>query len=1042
MKLFRKFTRWGVHTDFARRFLLFIRKLNRGEEVAITIEDGVIAAAADPNWDVPMLSERDREAINQEGEAEAQACKALIAAKRERISEGHRQFEYVALQEQDDAVAVRRAQQSLSTFLAAERKHLLSSSGMLPCRRWEEILYMLGVASIAQLESRIIRQLVGEEEIFILFNAYLQSRFLLAKATQNQTGVKRWRKINQNTTRILRRVAKEMPHRLEAALAKTLQLWQEAGNPKASNIRAADFVQKFMDRFSSTGPASGVGKPVTTDQAREKAESTLPDDPVAKEEAIKEEILGNELVVDQNRLGYYNEVREEAQAKAFGDVEIIRSLDEMVAIEIRAGPMNNLFGTVRAIKTAQETLHLDEALFLPENRDQLLITLIHEAGMRLGRKDEANERFAQICLEEHAHTKNSYRINNVQCNLKQGFHASPSFFLSAVIIKIFQNSGIKIYICPEVIRELVDFDKFSALLEAKREKLTYRKLSLALQKYADFLLGTDRSMQFTYVSKSELSEKLEPRYVTSLQTLAIKPKGKKDSSYSILVEGGYPVGMLKAIAEYIRDYSKEELLLEAEEAGKRPNEASKLNLSYYKRKLSIFSQEKGLSALGFVGLGMVVPEWALGLLAVVALVILWKSIQSNRDGVQPIRDSVLNPIGTMSSEEARYTFLSLTAEKGQEPQEAAESLLLQMKESLQAQGFKQNSIFKQTFFVRDRTAEKAARDAISKHFGRSPPATSCIPQAPANSAALGLEVLAVKGPNVSVVRVDQNLTVVEQDGVRWDWVADIYPKQGLADTRKQASSAFKQIGQILGRSPAKRKLKRSKLSSIRRTWLYQRDIFRKDDDGNERYSRLNKAREKFFRWIRFSFPPASTGIGITFGNFIMECFAVSSKRKDFRAIALKNRKQTPTTKYAKKVLGAQKTRKKSRPMFERGVTIVIGLFRIIFVSGTAAIENSETMHIGDVVKQTETTIKNIGLVLKDGGASFEDVVQLRVYIKNKEDVKAVQKVVEAKFPGIPREDLIADVCRENLLVEIEAIAVSSKSVSSSRPKVVILVPKE
>ncbi len=66
----------------------------------------------------------------------------------------------------------------------------------------------------------------------------------------------------------------------------------------------------------------------------------------------------------------------------------------MTAIEIRAGPMLNLYGTLR-----DNTLHLDQPFLNPENRTELLITLIHEAGARLGRGDEENERFAVECVK-------------------------------------------------------------------------------------------------------------------------------------------------------------------------------------------------------------------------------------------------------------------------------------------------------------------------------------------------------------------------------------------------------------------------------------------------------------------------------------------------------------------------------------------------------------------------------------------------------------------------------------------------------------------
>ena len=56
------------------------------------------------------------------------------------------------------------------------------------------------------------------------------------------------------------------------------------------------------------------------------------------------------------------------------------------------------------------------------------------------------------------------------------------------------------------------------------------------------------------------------------------------------------------------------------------------------------------------------------------------------------------------------------------------------------------------------------------------------------------------------------------------------------------------------------------------------------------------------------------------------------------------------------------------------------------------------------------------------GATLKDVAKLRVYVKHREDYPACRNVVEHHLPKVPALYLDADVCRPDLLVEIEAVA--------------------
>ena len=96
--------------------------------------------------------------------------------------------------------------------------------------------------------------------------------------------------------------------------------------------------------------------------------------------------------------------------------------------------------------------------------------------------------------------------------------------------------------------------------------------------------------------------------------------------------------------------------------------------------------------------------------------------------------------------------------------------------------------------------------------------------------------------------------------------------------------------------------------------------------------------------------------------------------------------------------------------------------------------NSETVHPGDAARQTEQTIENIQRLISrenfarhgisGAGATLEDLAKIRVYVKREEDFETCRAVCERRFGPLPAIYAHADVCRPDLLVEIEGVAFS------------------
>ena len=122
---------------------------------------------------------------------------------------------------------------------------------------------------------------------------------------------------------------------------------------------------------------------------------------------------------------------------------------------------------------------------------------------------------------------------------------------------------------------------------------------------------------------------------------------------------------------------------------------------------------------------------------------------------------------------------------------------------------------------------------------------------------------------------------------------------------------------------------------------------------------------------------------------------------------------------------------KSTPKFERAKLIETANGACCFVSGTAAIRGEESVDANSAKEQTVKTIENIEyLVSKENLVRFGckpydlSYVKLHVFVKHKQDYEEVRTVVAEAYPHIPVVYTIADVCRDELLVEIEGILIS------------------
>jgi enamine deaminase RidA (YjgF/YER057c/UK114 family) len=204
--------------------------------------------------------------------------------------------------------------------------------------------------------------------------------------------------------------------------------------------------------------------------------------------------------------------------------------------------------------------------------------------------------------------------------------------------------------------------------------------------------------------------------------------------------------------------------------------------------------------------------------------------------------------------------------------------------------------------------------------------------------------------------------------------------------------------------------------NVARTWLSLSGIL-------DWYPEFNKARsEKYGEFGIMPGPgdtslllPASTGIGADMPSGAaasMDLLAVVETDDILSpVIKLSNRKQLDAFRY-----GAA---------FSRGAVIREDDVNIIQISGTAAIdEHGVSLYPGDIRAQINCTFDKIDSLLKQEGAGLADICAATVFVKRPEYAEVFWKMAAdrglADFPAVC---VVADVCREELLFEIDAEAV-------------------
>jgi chorismate lyase / 3-hydroxybenzoate synthase len=203
-----------------------------------------------------------------------------------------------------------------------------------------------------------------------------------------------------------------------------------------------------------------------------------------------------------------------------------------------------------------------------------------------------------------------------------------------------------------------------------------------------------------------------------------------------------------------------------------------------------------------------------------------------------------------------------------------------------------------------------------------------------------------------------------------------------------------------------------------RIWNVVPEINGQTEEG-ERYWHFNGARQDAFLGVRREISgnvPAASALGSPHAG-PLTVYCIASARAP---ITLENPRQCNAWEYPSQY-GPQS------PTFASGC-IESDPAQTLFVSGTSSIVGFETAHAGDVRAQTRETLRNIDAVL---GAANEHLgterfalerLSYKVYVRRPEDLEFIERDLrDAIGPEARALFLKADICRRDLLVEIEAV---------------------
>jgi enamine deaminase RidA (YjgF/YER057c/UK114 family) len=315
-------------------------------------------------------------------------------------------------------------------------------------------------------------------------------------------------------------------------------------------------------------------------------------------------------------------------------------------------------------------------------------------------------------------------------------------------------------------------------------------------------------------------------------------------------------------------------------------------------------------------------------------------------------------------------------------------------------------IFSERIFVGAAAASSigaARRGALGNRDDGVPPTILLTP--PLDDRIHGVQIHACRGDEPPKPIEHGGMLVgrrIDAGGRRWVHLTAL-TAHARGTPHAQAGESYEQAARVL------RTLDMD-LHCVARTWVWLRDIL-------DWYPQFNDARTRVFAKEGLvasennaRFLPASTGIGVA---------PVDGSACGLELIAISDGQNSIRSSHA---AGEQCSAFAYGSAFARAVRAPMPAGRALLVSGTAAIDaDGASEHPGDIHRQIAATLQHVRSLLEEATWSESQIVSAIAYCKTDQ----VARVFAEEWATLswPRLELIADICRDELLFELEATAV-------------------
>jgi len=207
----------------------------------------------------------------------------------------------------------------------------------------------------------------------------------------------------------------------------------------------------------------------------------------------------------------------------------------------------------------------------------------------------------------------------------------------------------------------------------------------------------------------------------------------------------------------------------------------------------------------------------------------------------------------------------------------------------------------------------------------------------------------------------------------------------------------------------------SQFPHLLRTWNYF-DAINRGAGDSERYREFCTGRVSGLADLPQAQHPAATVIGRRDGDPTLQVYWLAGRHP---GLALENPRQTSAYHYPRQY-------GQTAPTFSRAMLVAPDL---LMISGTASIVGHTSQHAGSVGAQVDEILANLDTLLSRAHsqapglpASFGADTLIKAYVRNREDVLAVEGRLQARLPpAVPVLVLHGDVCRGDLLVEFDCL---------------------